>query len=131
MFDVFDLFKVKENVNPNIQSWVDALKYYDEESIKSFASDVWITARTIEDYALMPAVIQNVLLSNLKFAIVKHTVQANPDIDASMLKSHLNHNIGYNCHGTTASFDIMNKSLFELEDIKRAITKLVGCTHPF
>ena len=131
MFDILDLFQVKENVNPNIQLWVDALRYYDEDAIDSLAADVWITARTIEDYTMMPAVIQNILLSALKFAVVNHTVKANPDMDAETLKSHLRFHIDYHCHGTDAYFAVDGEKLVDLEDIKCAVNELKGWTIPY
>ena len=131
MFNILDLFQVKENVNPNIQLLVDALRYYNEDAISGLAADVWDTARTIEDYTLFPAVIQNVLLSTLKYAIINHTVKANPDTEEGLLRSHLVREIGYSSHGATAALEIGGESLTNLEDIKCAVDEISKNPCPF
>ena len=130
MFDILDLFSVKENVSPNLQLWVDALNHYDHKAIDFIAEDVWIIARTTAKPPPLGSITQNVLLGALKFAITKHTINnADVTVDKELLTLSLRENIRFTpyCDATTL-FYINNESVAKLDDIQRCVEALVRGT---
>ena len=120
--NIKDFFNINDNVSDDLDEWVAALEFFDNEAIDGIEEDVWQQARESQVMPVMSNVIQDVVLNKLSKAICDHIIE---ESDGNVTQEKADASINYSVNGASTRFYIDGKAVAEEDEMKEAIQAVI------